>query len=112
MNAPGRPIDSTDWREVRQRLAKAASATEEAARLSPERARAILEERARLLGRVPPAADARGEVLQVVTFTLGDERYAIETSHVREVVRPGEGYAPLPGAPAFVFGALNLRGEV
>jgi purine-binding chemotaxis protein CheW len=72
----------------------------------------ILEERARLLARVPPTPPAPGEVLQVVTFTLGDERYAIETSRVREIVRLGEAYARLPGAPAFVFGAMNLRGEI
>ncbi len=51
-------------------------------------------------------------MLQVVTFTLGNERYAIETNHVREVVRLGVGHASLPGAPAFVFGAFNLRGEM
>ncbi len=112
MSAPARLIDSTDWQQLRRRLGEAVSATEEAAQLSPQRARAILEERAQLLARVLPAPPAPGEVLQVVTFTLGDERYAIETSHVREVVRLGVGHAPLPGAPDFVFGAFNLRGEV
>jgi purine-binding chemotaxis protein CheW len=112
MNAhPTRPTTSPDWQEVRRRLAHAGEATETATRLEPERARAILEERARLLAKVPPTPPAAGAVLQVVTFALGDERYALETSHVREVVRLRD-YAPLPGAPAFVFGAQNLRGEI
>jgi purine-binding chemotaxis protein CheW len=112
MNAHAQSIGSTDWKEVRRRLEEAVTATEETARLTPQRARTILEERARVLARVAPAPPAPGEVLQVVTFTLGEERYAIETSRVREVVRLGEAYARLPGAPAFVFGAMNLRGEI
>jgi purine-binding chemotaxis protein CheW len=112
MSARAQQIDSIDWKQVRQYLAEAALATEEASRLSPDRARVILEERARQLGRVPPPPPAPGEVLQVVTFTLGGERYAIGTNHVREVIRLGEGYARLPGAPAFVFAAVNLRGEI
>jgi purine-binding chemotaxis protein CheW len=105
------PPSRIDWQQVRTRLAEAMEATQASIHLSPERARAVLEERARLLARVPPAPPAAGEVFQVVSFSLGDERYAIETRYVREVVRLRD-YAPLPGAPAFVFGALNLRGEV
>src|SRR6185312_5009031 len=107
----GPPRATIDWQQVRQQLAKAVAATDEAYRLSPERARAILEERARLLARIPPAPPAVGESLQVVVFRLGDERYALETQYVREVVRLSD-YAPLPGAPAFVLGILNLRGEI
>jgi purine-binding chemotaxis protein CheW len=112
MNAHDPPSRAAiDWQQVRQRLAEAAAATEAAATLSPERARAVLEERARLLAQVPPAPPAAGETRLVVAFGLGDERYAIETRCVREVVRLRD-HAPLPGAPAFVFGALGLRGEV
>jgi purine-binding chemotaxis protein CheW len=50
-------------------------------------------------------------MLQVVTFSLGEERYAIEARYVQSVVRLRD-FAPLPGAPDFVFGALNLRGEI
>jgi hypothetical protein len=100
----------TDWAEVRARLDRAGAATAEALRLSPERARAVLEERARALARVPPAEYA-GAVLEVVTFDLAGERYALETRHVRAVVRLGE-HTPVPGAPDFLVGVLNLRGEV
>jgi purine-binding chemotaxis protein CheW len=100
-----------NWQQVRQRLAQAVAATEEASRLSPERARAVMEERARVLARVPPVAASAAESLEVVTFALADERYGIETRHVREVVRLTE-YTPLPGAPDFLVGVLNLRGEI
>src|SRR5262245_46166269 len=95
-----------DWQQVRRRLARAVAATEEASRLSPERARAVMEERARALARVPPAAARAADVLEVVIFALADELYAIETRHVREVSRLTDA-TPVPGAPDFLLGVLN-----
>ena len=46
-----------------------------------------------------------------MTFPMGNERFAIETQYVREVIRVGD-ITPLPGAPEFVEGLTNLRGEV
>lgn len=100
-----------DWAQLRERLARARQATEDALQLSPDRARALLAERARVLARVPPRAPHAGEVLGVVTFSLADERYAVETRHVCEVVRPGE-LTPVPGAPDVLAGLLNLRGDI
>jgi purine-binding chemotaxis protein CheW len=100
-----------DWQLARERLARARKAVEESLRLSPEQARSVMEERARALARVPPREPAAAEVLEVVTFTLANERYAIETRHVREVVRFTD-FTPVPGAPDFLVGLLNLRGEI
>ncbi len=112
MKATRRPRSGKiDWQEVRQRLAQAAVATEEALGLSPERAKVVMEERARALARVPVRAPAAAEVLEVVTFTLANERYGIETHHVREILRLND-YTPVPAAPAFLEGVLNLRGEI
>jgi purine-binding chemotaxis protein CheW len=110
-NAPRRPAGKTDWQEVRGRLDKLNQAAEGASGLAPERARAVLEERARALARVPAQAPAASEVLAVVTFTLAGAGYAVEARHVREVVRPGE-HTPVPGAPDFLVGVVNLRGEI
>ena len=100
-----------DWSALRARLARAQLAVEESCRLSPAQARAILEERALALARVPAAAAPAAEVIEVITFALADEAYALETCHVREVVRLTE-YTPLPGAPPFLVGVVNLRGEI
>jgi purine-binding chemotaxis protein CheW len=102
---------SIDWKQVRERLARVLTATEESLRLSPDRARAVLEERARALARVPPAVTRAAEVIEVVTFALANELYAIETRFVRGVVRLTD-YTPLPGAPPFLVGVLNLRGDI
>jgi purine-binding chemotaxis protein CheW len=100
-----------DWRQAHARLARAARALREALEPSPERARAILQERARALARPPAEKPADSELLPVVTFTLGNEHYALEARHVREVVRFTE-YTPVPGTPAFLVGVFNLRGEI
>lgn len=46
-----------------------------------------------------------------VTFTLEDEIYGIDVMQVREVLRYTE-ISPVPGAPPYVLGIINLRGKV
>lgn len=56
-------------------------------------------------------ADGNDEVLQWVTFRLEDETYGINVMQVQEVLRYTE-IAPVPGAPDYVLGIINLRGNV
>jgi purine-binding chemotaxis protein CheW len=99
-----------DWERVRQRLARAARANEEVGRLSPERARAVMDERARLLARPAAQAESDAAGLDVLAFAAG-ERYGVEARYVREVIRL-PGVTPLPGAPEFLVGVVNLRGLI
>ena len=48
---------------------------------------------------------------QWVTFHMEGETYGINVMQVQEVVRVPE-IAPVPGAPEFVMGIINLRGNV
>ncbi len=48
---------------------------------------------------------------QCVTFTLENEIYGINVMQVQEVLREVE-VAPVPGAPPYVLGIINLRGNV
>lgn len=57
------------------------------------------------------ATDVNDEVLQWVTFHLGEETYGINVMQVQEVLRYSE-IAPVPGAPGYVLGIINLRGNV
>jgi purine-binding chemotaxis protein CheW len=50
-------------------------------------------------------------VIQWVTFRLSDEIYGINVMQVQEVLRVSE-IAPVPGAPHYVLGIINLRGNV
>ncbi|NRA83769.1 MAG: chemotaxis protein CheW [Gammaproteobacteria bacterium] len=51
------------------------------------------------------------EVLQWVTFRLENETYGVNVMQVQEVLRYSE-IAPVPGAPSYVLGIINLRGSV
>ena len=50
-------------------------------------------------------------MLQWVTFRLEEELYGINVMQVQEVLRHTE-IAPVPGAPDYVLGIINLRGNV
>jgi len=50
-------------------------------------------------------------MLQWVTFQLENEIYGVNVMQVQEVLRVTE-IAPVPGAPSYVLGIINLRGNV
>jgi len=54
---------------------------------------------------------AEDDIIQWVTYHLGDEHYGIAVMQVQEVLRVTE-ITPVPGAPDFVLGIINLRGNV
>ncbi|BCX81601.1 purine-binding chemotaxis protein CheW [Methylomarinovum caldicuralii] len=57
------------------------------------------------------AKKLKDELIQWVTFRLGEETYGINVMQVQEVLRVSE-IAPVPGAPDYVIGIINLRGNV
>ncbi|MFQ6370345.1 chemotaxis protein CheW [Shewanella sp. YIC-542] len=57
------------------------------------------------------STDKDDAVLQWVTFKLDHETYGINVMQVQEVLRYTE-IAPVPGAPHYVLGIINLRGNV
>jgi purine-binding chemotaxis protein CheW len=104
----GSPID---WETVRTRLQRIEAAAEEMLNPSPDRAREIMDARARALAQVPVSSRPPGSHLEVVLFGLGRECYAIETRFVREVVRLTD-FTPVPGAPDLIVGVTNLHGAI
>ena len=57
------------------------------------------------------AKGSEDPILQWVTFKLDNETYGINVMRVQEVLRYTE-IAPVPGAPSYVLGIINLRGNV
>ncbi len=51
------------------------------------------------------------EIKQYVGFILGNEKYAISITDVEEIIRLTE-ITPVPKAPDFIEGIINLRGRV
>jgi len=56
-------------------------------------------------------ATVNSQMLQLVTFKLGNEEYATEILKVQEINRMVE-ITAVPDSPAYVEGVINLRGKV
>ena len=63
------------------------------------------------MAKVAASTNSNDAVVQWVTFRLADEIYGINVMQVQEVLRVSE-IAPVPGAPHYVLGIINLRGNV
>ena len=59
----------------------------------------------------PVGSKDSGPALQYLTFTLGDEVFAMDIRSVREIIQYGAMTA-VPLMPEFVRGVINLRGAV
>ncbi len=51
------------------------------------------------------------ELLQLVTFSIGEEEFGVDILKVQEIIRTME-ITKVPRAPSFVEGVINLRGKV
>jgi purine-binding chemotaxis protein CheW len=71
----------------------------------------ILRARARVLARPLEEAPVATSHLEVLEFSLAQERYAVEVRYVREVY-PLKDLTPLPCTPPFVLGIVNVRGRI
>lgn len=105
-----RKPDPVDWDLVKRRLASAGTAL--ASGFSPDAAQrtAILQARARALA-VDHAVPDPGPEIDVLEFLIGGDGYALEMRYVQEV-HALNGLTPLPCAPDFVRGIVNLHGRI
>lgn len=62
-------------------------------------------------GGGPPAENESGETVQVVSFMVGNEEYALDVLNIQEIDRPME-ITEVPRSAPFVRGVANLRGRV
>jgi purine-binding chemotaxis protein CheW len=84
---------------------------EKAFEVTPEKKRAILRSRAKRLSQEIERKGTDEEYFEILEFLLAYETYAIETMFIREVY-PMTELTPLPCTPAFVFGLINIRGQI
>jgi purine-binding chemotaxis protein CheW len=73
--------------------------------------RAILKMRAVAMAIEPDHKRENSEKTDIIEFVLGTESYGIESSYVREVYQLRD-FTPLPGVPDFIFGIINVRGQI
>ncbi len=53
----------------------------------------------------------KGNVVQFMTFFLGQELFGVDTLHVQEILTYHK-MTPVPCSPDYVRGLLNLRGQI
>ena len=102
---------AVDWSEVRRRLEIAQASMERSATPAAEEIKRILKTRAKALARESEDQKPLDDSVDVVTFALAYESYAVESSYVREVY-PLKDLTPLPGTPPFVLGVTSVRGQI
>jgi purine-binding chemotaxis protein CheW len=73
--------------------------------------RALLKVRAIAMAIEPEYKPEASNVLEVITFTLAAENYAIESVFIKEVY-PLKDFASLPGVPPYILGVINVRGQI
>lgn len=98
-----------DYSSLRKQLDEAHALLEGTQAVSAERRREVLGARAKALAE--SRHEERQEVLSVLAFQVGGERYAVRIEHVDHVLE-ARGIASLPGAPRHVLGALVSRSRV
>ena len=76
-----------------------------------EKKKTVLRSRAKKLSQEIESKGTGEEYFEVLEFLLAQETYAIETNFVREVY-PMTELTPLPCTPVFVFGLINVRGQI
>ncbi len=57
------------------------------------------------------ARDDGAEPVQLATFHLAGTEYAIDIMRIREIIQPLK-ITPVPKAPAFIEGVIELRGSI
>lgn len=74
--------------------------------------RSILEEmRQEYWQGLTEATETQEDHLECITFTLGGETYAFETTHASEVIRVPK-LVKVPGVQEIIVGIFNLRGDI
>jgi purine-binding chemotaxis protein CheW len=100
-----------DWPKAYARLEETRRTLDAAREHTPEEVGRILRERAKTLAKPLAEPAPRGETLDLLTFSLAGERYAIEAASVLEVVLLRD-LTPVPCTPPVILGVVNHRGRI
>lgn len=99
-----------DWDQVREKLKANQEAMDQLFSSGEEKNKLVFAERAERM-----AARLRNnlvtDTLTVMTFQLGQERYALPLSDLAEIL-PFADCTTIPGCPAELTGVISVRGEI
>ena len=78
--------------------------------MATKQTKKILMDRAKVLAH-KDKDETRGERIKVIEFRLSNEKYAIESVYIREVLLLKE-LAVVPCTPPYILGVINVRGQI
>ncbi len=64
-----------------------------------------------MMGTKKQPGESDEETVQVVVFKMGNERYGVNISQIKEIIKPPQ-ITDIPNSPDFIEGVTNLRGEI
>jgi purine-binding chemotaxis protein CheW len=102
---------SIAWNEIHRRMEEAQLAIDRGWSPTLEEKKKILRMRAKRLAQEPEKKETVEKYIEVVEFLLSYEKYAIESSYVREIY-PLKELTPMPCTPQFVLGIINVHGQI
>lgn len=100
-----------DWERLRQRLQKEQQLLDAAWEPDPAESLEILRSRGQVLATKPQDVEEAGERIEVITFLLAGETYALESGYVDEVFALHK-FTPIPFTPEFVLGVISRRSQI
>lgn len=100
-----------NWKEVNNRIAIAQQALEDGWVPTIDEKKRILKERAKALAFTPIKKDYDEKLMEITTFMLAYETYAVESSYISEIFQLNE-IVQVPGTPNFILGIINVRGKI
>ncbi|PLX02159.1 MAG: hypothetical protein C0595_12010 [Marinilabiliales bacterium] len=99
------------WHEFEEKIRMAKEMLKSKSDHTREDISAILRRRAEFIATNGEKDTANKEMMSVLEFALGQERYAIETNRLKEIM-PASQITDLPCTPNYVFGVVNIRGKI
>lgn len=100
-----------NWSELHRKNEAMIEGLERGITRRAEEKNKILHDRALKYAKSDSTVVDDSELLELVVFSLAYETYAIESSFVVEVY-PLTEIVPVPNAPDFVLGIINVRGKI
>jgi len=100
-----------NWNKIKSSVNSLQESLNEKINLSRGEKHALLKKRAQALAIEKKVETDKKNLIEIVVFRLAAELYGIESKFIREVY-PLKDYTVLPGAPTFVLGIMNMRGQI
>lgn len=100
-----------DWENIHSRLDTVREKLEKVWSITEQEKQQILTARTRALAGKSHDKPLNKELLEVVEFTLAEERYGVELQFIDEVCELND-LTHLPCTPLFILGVMNVRGKI